>query len=110
MIHSEFFNTKRLAGLLMLLSVTVILGAAAFIAWQGKLHGMTAAFRGVSPWNGDISGLQTIARFAIIYSMMQLAAFALLTLLLHEAGDGGLALNLKNKDKWSKSKKETSKL
>ncbi len=92
MTDTGFFTTPRTAGALLLLSLVVILGAVALIAAQGRLGGMAAAFRGVGPETGDASGLRTIARFAVPYLMAQLAGFALLTLLLHQAGDRGLAI------------------
>ena len=91
-MNAEFFTTSRIAGLLMLLSIGIMLGAVAFIAAQGRLGGMAAAFRGVGPQSGDASGLRTIARFAVPYTMAQLAGFALFTLLLLQAGDRGLAV------------------
>jgi hypothetical protein len=84
---TDFFTTPRLAGILLLLSLLIILGAAGFVAAQGRLGGMEAAFRGVSPGTGDASGLRSIARAAIPYTMAQLAGFALFTLLLQQAGD-----------------------
>lgn len=91
-MNIEFFTTSRMAGLLMLLSIVIILGAVALIGMQGKLGGMAAAFRGVGPESGDASGLRTIARFAVPSTMAQLAGFALFTLLLLQAGDRGLAV------------------
>lgn len=90
-MKAEFFTTSRLAGILMLLSIAVMLGAVALIGTQGRLSGMSAAFRGVGPESKDASGLRTIARFAIPYIMAQLAGFALFMLILDEAGDRGLA-------------------
>jgi uncharacterized membrane protein len=92
MMNIEFFTTARMAGLLMILSIVIILGAVALIGVQGRLGGMAAAFRGVGPETGDASGLRTIARFAVPYTMAQLAGFALFTLLLLRAGDRGLAV------------------
>lgn len=86
------FSTARVAGLLLVLSVAVILGAAGLIASQGRLSGMAAAFQGVGPGSQDASGLRTIGRAAVPYLMAQLAGFALLALLLHRAGDGGMAV------------------
>ncbi len=91
-MNMTFFTTPRIAGLLLLLSLLIILGAAGWIAVQGRLGGMAAAFAGVTPETGDASGLRTIARAALPYLMAQLAGYALLTLLLHEAGDPGLAI------------------
>ncbi len=91
MINSDFFTTHRAAGLLMLLSILILLGAVALIASQGRLPGMAAGFGGVRPDRGDASGLRTIARFAVPFTMAQLAGFALFTLLLQGAGDRGLA-------------------
>ena len=91
-MSAEFFATNRMAGLLMLLSIVIMLGAVVVIAAQGKLGGMAAAFGGIGAGNGDVSGLRTIARFAAPYTMAQLAGFALFTLLLHQAGDRGLAV------------------
>jgi hypothetical protein len=92
MMTLDFFTTERMAGLLMLLSIAIMLGAAALIAAQGRLGGMSAAFNGVSAASGDASGLRTIARFAVPYTMAQLAGFTLLTLVLTRAGDPGLAV------------------
>lgn len=91
-MNLEFFTTARSAGLLMLLSIAVMLVAVALIASQGRLGGMSAAFSGVSSASGDASGLRTIARFAVPYTMAQLAGFALFTLLLMRAGDPGLSV------------------
>jgi hypothetical protein len=88
----EFFTTARIAGILLLLSLLLLMGAAGLIAAQGRLGGMAAAFRGVGPHTGDASGLRTIARAAIPYTMAQLAGYALFALLLHQAGDRGLAI------------------
>lgn len=90
-MNAEFFTTSRMAGILMLLSIAIMLGAVALIGAQGKLAGMSAAFRGVGPGSEDASGLRTIARFAVPYIMAQLAGFALFALVLHETGDRGLA-------------------
>lgn len=91
-MNLESVSTARVAGLLLILSVVVILGGVGLIAAQGRLAGMAAAFRGVGPESPDASGLRTIARAAVLYTMAQLAGFALLTMLLHQAGDGGLAV------------------
>lgn len=91
MMNTNFFTTARIAGILLLLSLLILLGAAGFIAAQGRLEGMAAAFRGVDFATRDASGLRTIARAAIPYTMAQLAGFALLTLLLLKAGDRGTA-------------------
>lgn len=85
-MNTGFFTTARVAGLLMLLSIVIILGAVGLIAMQGRLGGMAAAFRGVGPDSGDVSGLRTIARFAVPYTMALLAGFTLFTLQL-QAGD-----------------------
>jgi hypothetical protein len=92
MMNLEFLTTSRVAGLLMLLSIAIMLGAVALIAAQGRLGGMSAAFSGVGPESEDASGLRTIARFAVPYTMAQLAGFSLFTLLLMRAGDPGLAV------------------
>lgn len=92
MMITNFFTTSRIAGILLLLSLLLILGAVGLIAAQGRLGGMAAAFRGVGPQSGDASGLRTIARFAIPSTIAQLAGFALFTLLLHQAGDRGPAV------------------
>jgi hypothetical protein len=92
MMNFEIFTTSRIAGLLMLLSIAFILAAVALIAAQGRLGGMSAAFSGVGPASEDASGLRTIARFAVPYTMAQLAGFALFTLLLIRAGDPGLSV------------------
>jgi len=86
-----FFTTPRIAGILILLSVLIFLGAVGIIAAQGRLQGMEAAFGGVSFATGDASGLRTIGRAMIPSMMAQLAGFALLTLLLLKAGDQGAA-------------------
>ena len=54
-MNTEFFTTSRIAGILLLLSLVLILGAAGLIAAQGRLAGMAAAFRGVGPGTGDAS-------------------------------------------------------
>jgi cellulose synthase/poly-beta-1,6-N-acetylglucosamine synthase-like glycosyltransferase len=92
MMNTEFFTTTRMAGILLLLYVLVILGAVVLIAVQGRLGGMAAAFRGVGPQTGDASGLRTIARLAIPANIVLLAGFALLAMLLYEAGDRGAAI------------------
>lgn len=91
-MDAEFFTTPRVAGLLLLLSLVLILGAAGFIAKQGRLGGMAAAFRGVGSETGDASGLRTIGRAAIPFMLAQLAGYALFTTLLYQAGDRGLAV------------------
>ena len=91
-MNMEFLTTSRVAGLLMLLSIAIMIGAVGLIAMQGRLGGMAAAFRGVGPVSEDASGLRTIARFAVPYTMAQLAGFALFTLLLLQAGDRGAAV------------------
>jgi len=91
-MNTEFFTTSRIAGILLLLSLVLILGAAGLIAAQGRLAGMAAAFRGVGPGTGDASGLHTMGRAAIPYMMAQLAGYALFALLLHQAGDRGMAV------------------
>ena len=91
-MNTEFFTTSRIAGILLLMSLLLILGAVGLIAAQGRLAGMAAAFRGVGPQTGDASGLRTIARFAIPYTIVQLAGFALFTLLLYQVGDRGPAV------------------
>lgn len=90
-MDTEFLTISRIAGFLLLLSLLIILGAVALIAVQGRLGGMAAAFQGVDPDSPDASGLRTIARFAVPFTMTLLAGFALFTLLLQEAGDRGIA-------------------
>lgn len=90
-MNAEFFTTPRMAGILLLLSLLIIFGGVGLVAAQGRLAGMAAGFRGVGPETGDASGLRTMARAAIPYTMAQLAGFALFALLLHRAGDGGTA-------------------
>jgi hypothetical protein len=89
---TNFFTTARIAGFLLLLSVLLLLVGFGVIAAQGRLAGMAAAFRGVGPPIRDASGLRTIAGFAIPSLMAQLAGFTLFVMLLHQAGDRGLAL------------------
>lgn len=91
MMTTEWLNMSRTAGLLLLISLLIITGAVALIAVQGRLAGMAAAFQGVGPNSQDASGLRTIARFAIPFTMTLLAGFALFTLLLQQAGDRGFA-------------------
>lgn len=90
-METELLTTSRMGGLLLLLSLLIILGGVVLIAVQGRLGGMSAAFRGVGPDSTDASGLRTIARFAIPFTMTLLAGFALFTLVLQQAGDRGLA-------------------
>jgi hypothetical protein len=89
---TNFFTTDRIAGFLLLLSGLLLLVGFGLIAAQGRMAGMAAAFRGVGPPIRDASGLRTIAGFAIPSLMAQLAGFTLFALLLHQAGDRGLAL------------------
>lgn len=92
-MKTEFFTTTRIAGILLLLSLLILLGAAGYIAAQGRLEGMAAAFRGVGSYTTrDASGLRIIARPATFYLMAQLAGFALLTLIALKAGDRGTAV------------------
>ncbi len=91
-MNAELFTTSRVAGGLILLSISIMLGALVFIGAQGKLGGMVAGFAGLSPKSGDASGLRTIARFAVPSTMAQLAGFTLLTISLIKAGDRGLAV------------------
>jgi len=76
----------------MVVGILTMVAAVALIGAQGRLGGMSAAFRGVGPNSEDTSGLRTIARFAVPYTMAQLAGFALFTLVLYERGDRGLAV------------------
>jgi len=91
-MNPNFLTTTRVAGILLLLSILIMLGAVVLIAGQGKLGGMAAAFGGVHPKSSDASGLRTIARFAVPFTMAQLAGFVLVTLLLAQAGDRELAV------------------
>ncbi len=75
----------------MLIGIVFMVTAVALIGSQGRLGGMSAAFRGVSPNSEDASGLRTIARFAVPSFMAQLAGFALFALVLYEENDRGLA-------------------
>lgn len=89
---ANFFTTSRIAGILLLLSLLLLLIGLGFVATQGKLEGMAVAFRGVGPPFRDASGLRIMAGFALPAFMALLAGFTLLTMLLHQAGDHGLAL------------------
>jgi hypothetical protein len=91
-MNTGFFTPPRIAGMLILLSVLIVLGAAGAIAAQGRLQGMEAGFRGVSYAAGDASGLRTIGRAMVPSMMAQLAGFSLLTLLLLKAGDQGASM------------------
>lgn len=91
-MNTNFFTTARIAGILLLLGLLILLAGAGQIAAQGRLEGMTAAFRGVNFGTRDASGLRTIMRFAVPYLMAQLAGFALLTVVLLKAGDRGTAV------------------
>jgi hypothetical protein len=88
-MNTGFFTTPRIAGILLVLSLLIILVGAGQIAAQGRLEGMGASFRGVDFATRDVSGLRILMRFAVPYSMAQLAGFALLTLVLLKAGDRG---------------------
>ena len=90
-MNTTFFSTSRIAGMLLLLSLLLLLVGLGLIVKQGKLTGMEAAFRGVATIN-NASGLQTMARFALPALMTLLAGFTLVAMLLHQAGDRGLAL------------------
>lgn len=90
-MNSELFTTTRIAGILLLLGIAIMLGAAALIASQGRLGGMVAGFGGLGPETGDASGLRTIGRAALPFTMAELAGFTLLTVALFKAGDEGLA-------------------
>ncbi len=92
MIITDFFTTTRMAGLLMILSILIIVGAVGLIAIQGRLGGMVAGFGGLTPEIGDASGLRTIGRAGLLYTMAQLAGFTLLTLVLVREGDRGAAV------------------
>lgn len=89
---TNFFTTSRIAGILLLLSVLVLLVGLGLIVTQGKLAGMGAAFRGVGPPIRDASGTRIMAGFALPSLMALLAGFTLFAMLLHQAGDRGLAL------------------
>lgn len=92
-MNTKLFTTSRIAGALMLVSLIILLGAAGYVAAQGRLEGMAAAFRGVGSYaTRDASGLRIIARPATIYLMAQLAGFALFTRLLLKAGDQDTAI------------------
>lgn len=91
-MNINFFTTARIAGILLVLSLLIILAGVGQIAAQGRLEGMTAAFRGVNFGTRDASGLRIIMRFAVPYLMAQLAGFALLTAVLLKAGDRGPAI------------------
>lgn len=92
MSMADIITIPRLAGMLMLLSILIMLGAAGLIAAQGRLDGMVAAFGGLGPQTGDASGLRTIARAALPFTLAQLAGFALLSQVLVQAGDRGTAV------------------
>ena len=91
-MNMGFFTTARIAGILLLLSVLLLLVGLGLIVIQGKLAGMGAAFRGVGPPIRDASGTRILAGFAIPSLMALLAGFTLFAMLLHQAGDRGLAL------------------
>lgn len=91
-MNTNFLTTARVAGILLVVGLLILLAGAGQIAAQGRLEGMAAAFRGVGPATGDASGLRTIMRFVVPYSMAQLAGFALFTVLLLKAGDRGIAV------------------
>ena len=89
---SNFFNTSRIAGILLLLSVLLLLVGLGFVVAQDKLAGMAVAFRGVGPPFRDASGLRIMTGFALPSFMALLAGFALFAMLLYQAGNRGLAL------------------
>ena len=91
-MNMGFFTTARIAGILLLLSVLLLLVGLGLIVTQGKLAGMGAAFRGVGPPIRDASATRIMAGFAIPSLMALLAGFTLFAMLLHQAGDRGLAL------------------
>ena len=91
-MNMGFFTTARIAGILLLLSVLLLLVGLGLIVIQGKLAGMGAAFRGVGPPIRDASATRIMAGFAIPSLMALLAGFTLFAMLLHQAGDRGLAL------------------
>jgi len=90
-MFTNFFSTSRIAGILLLLSLLLLLVGVGVIVSQDKLAGMEAAFRGVSHIK-NASGLQIAARYALPSLMALLAGFTLVAMLLHQAGDRGLAL------------------
>jgi len=91
-MNTPFFTASRFAGMLLLLSLLLLVVGLGVIVKQGKLGGMETAFRGVGPPFRDASGLQIMARFALPSLMALLAGFTLVTMLLYQAGDRGLAL------------------
>lgn len=92
MMNTNFFTTSRITGILLLLSILLLLVGLGLIVAQGKLAGMGAAFRGVGPPIRDASGTRIMAGFALPSLMALLAGFTLFAMLLHQAGDRGLAL------------------
>ena len=74
-MNADFFTTSRLAGLLMLTSIAIIIGAVALLAAQGRLNGLSAAFNGVYARGKDVSGLRTIVRFSAAFTMALLLAW-----------------------------------
>lgn len=81
----------RIGGVALLLSVAAIAVGFGVIAAQGRMHGLTAGFRGVEGVGEAATALSTMAKAGIPSTLLQLAGFGILTVMLRDAGEGILS-------------------
>jgi hypothetical protein len=81
----------RIGGVALLLSVAAIAVGFAVIAAQGRMHGLTAGFRGVEGVGEAASALSTMAKAGLPSTLLQLAGFGILAVMLRDAGEGVLS-------------------
>lgn len=81
----------RVAGAALLLSVGSIVLGFLIVARQGRMHGLTAGFRGVEGAGEAASALSTMARVGLPYTLLQLVGFGVLAVMLWRADEGLLA-------------------
>lgn len=81
----------KIGGVALLASVAVTAVGFGVIAAQGRMHGLTAGFRGIEGVGEAASALSTMAKAGLPSILLQLAGFGILTVMLRDAGEGILS-------------------
>jgi hypothetical protein len=82
----------KVAGVVLLISFFSIVVALIIIGVQGKLIGLTSAFRGIEGIGSQASAHQIITKAGLLSTLLQIVGFGIITALLHNSGETSVAI------------------
>jgi hypothetical protein len=89
---SEFvINQEKVAGVVLIISFLSIIVGLIIIGTQGKLVGLTSAFRGVEGIGEQASAHSIIAKSGLLSTLLQIVGFGILASMLYQSGEAPIS-------------------